>query len=333
MSPGWYTYCKPWAASLALILAATLTAAFSTFLAGASQKLYADAKLTFTEVYTVGTLEEPEEELFGRYQTVALAGDGTLYVGDKDVDEVRVFDVNGQFVGTIGRKGQGPGEFERLSTIALSAEGDSLYVFDRGPRRVSVFSTDQFELARDFVVEGLSPSVKMYPLASGRFMFVGYGTEGDELVHVRDAQGHPVRSIGWLLRIDEPKYDTRFMRNQLNLGVATEAGNGEIIAGLIAPYRIARFAPSGEVRWQIEEDILPDPWDGYIEYTPDRYSVRLYPQIVNLHMAGSRHFIVTHYNFEEEKGYYDIRDARDGSLLARHTIPDTKRARREMGRS
>jgi len=318
---------ESWRASLAFVSVVVLTGAFSIVDADHhSKKSLPEPTLTFSTIYTVGVLNGPEEEIFGRYQTIALATEGTLYVGDKDAREIRIFNEEGKYVKTIGREGQGPGEFMNLYSLALSPEEDSLYVYDGAADRITVYSTDRFKLERDFTVNVLNKgaSFKMYLIDSGLFMFVGYGGRGDELVHWGTMQGRHVHSFGQLLQVDDPKYDTEFMRYQLNQGVATEAEGGDIIVSLIAPYRMARFSAKGELRWQIEDDILPKPWDGYITYTSENYRVGLYPQIASIDWLGNSKFLVTHYDIEKEEGFYDIREASDGSLLARHPFPVTQ---------
>ena len=99
-----------------------------------------------------------KKKSFGSYQTVELAADGTLYVGDIDASEIRIFNEEGKYVKTIGHKGQGPGEFMRLYSLALSPEEDSLYVYDGAADRITVYSTDRFKLERDFTVNVLSKS-------------------------------------------------------------------------------------------------------------------------------------------------------------------------------
>lgn len=61
---------------------------------------------------------------------------GTLYVADGWA--VRVFAPDGGLLRTIGRRGGGPGEFEAAISVAV-LPGDSLWVFDGGLNRVTVF--------------------------------------------------------------------------------------------------------------------------------------------------------------------------------------------------
>src|SRR5690606_24834603 len=52
---------------------------------------------------------------------------------------VRVFAEDGSLAERLGRKGQGPGEFERA--LALRMRGDSLWVFEPSSGRITEFAT------------------------------------------------------------------------------------------------------------------------------------------------------------------------------------------------
>lgn len=96
-------------------------------------------------------VSEGESFYFGTILDVAAATDGRIYVADADAGHVKVLTSDGSLVDTLGRKGEGPGEFQRLSQVT-PARGDSLYVLDSGRRRVSVFAPSG-QLARGLSVD------------------------------------------------------------------------------------------------------------------------------------------------------------------------------------
>lgn len=68
-------------------------------------------------------------------------GDGRLIVPDPGEREIRLLDERGRFLGTIGRRGGGPQEFERpIWTIPLP--GDSTLVVDRDQGRFLLIGPD-----------------------------------------------------------------------------------------------------------------------------------------------------------------------------------------------
>lgn len=68
----------------------------------------------------------PDE--FGGVTSVALGPDGDVYVADGRNFEVRVFGLDGAHRRTFGREGEGPGEFQALSSLAWA--GDLLLTMD-----------------------------------------------------------------------------------------------------------------------------------------------------------------------------------------------------------
>lgn len=80
-------------------------------------------------------------ELFSRIATVRRQRSGHIVVANRAPAELRVFDRDGRYVRTIGREGQGPGEFQDISDVVVR-RGDSLVVLDRRQRRFTFLRPD-----------------------------------------------------------------------------------------------------------------------------------------------------------------------------------------------
>jgi len=94
---------------------------------------------TLSTVASVGGSEANDDRyVFARVTAEGLAGraNGNLLVLDIQGRRIHEYDSAGRHVRTLGRAGDGPGEFRFPSAIALGA-GDSVWAFDAG--RVSVF--------------------------------------------------------------------------------------------------------------------------------------------------------------------------------------------------
>jgi hypothetical protein len=72
---------------------------------------------------------------------IAAAGD-RFYVLDVEEGALQVYDTTGLYLETIGRSGEGPGEFRRPVDLAVDPIRDRLYVRDAQLRRISVFRLD-----------------------------------------------------------------------------------------------------------------------------------------------------------------------------------------------
>jgi sugar lactone lactonase YvrE len=95
---------------------------------------------TVEEELRLGTADGDGPELFGSIYDVAVDPAGRIYVLDQQAQEVRVFDAEGAYLRTIGRKGGGPGEFEHAVGMRWDSEG-RLWVVDTRNARYSAFDT------------------------------------------------------------------------------------------------------------------------------------------------------------------------------------------------
>ncbi|MEX1183550.1 MAG: 6-bladed beta-propeller [Gemmatimonadota bacterium] len=95
--------------------------------------------LSAVEDLRLGSLADPDSG-FSRIGAVAVDQDGNVYVVEQQPPEIRVFDAAGTPLRTIGRQGQGPGEFVRPGLIGILL--DTLWVNDPGLGRVTLFLLD-----------------------------------------------------------------------------------------------------------------------------------------------------------------------------------------------
>lgn len=91
--------------------------------------------LTLTQDLLVS---ETENFFFGSIRGVDVAPDGRMIVGDSDANHLKVLRPNGTLIDSVGREGQGPGEFQFLGRTEVSA-ADSVYVHDLLAGGISVF--------------------------------------------------------------------------------------------------------------------------------------------------------------------------------------------------
>lgn len=75
---------------------------------------------------------------FFRVQDATRLPNGTYAVADRGANEIRLFTPLGVFIRAAGGPGEGPGEFDRLTSVAFH-RGDSLLAYDHWLRRVTIF--------------------------------------------------------------------------------------------------------------------------------------------------------------------------------------------------
>ncbi len=103
-----------------------------------------------TPALDLGGTGDPADEFSGTVIALELR-DGRIAVANQGTSEIRFYDAMGKPLQSVGRRGSGPGEFERITSLAAGA-GDSLLVFDRGTRRLSVLAPTG-EIVRSGMIE------------------------------------------------------------------------------------------------------------------------------------------------------------------------------------
>jgi hypothetical protein len=89
------------------------------------------------ELWRLGGESDAEEEMFGRVESALMDRQNNLYFLDSQLNEIRVFSEQGDYLRTIGQEGEGPGEFRNAMGQFLLPE-DRLGVMQMMPTRISV---------------------------------------------------------------------------------------------------------------------------------------------------------------------------------------------------
>jgi hypothetical protein len=102
------------------------------------------------ELWRLGGDSESDEEFFGVIGAIALDEGQNVYLLDRQLSEVKVFSPTGGYLRTIGREGEGPGEFRRPSDMFFTPEGD-LAVLQTAPGKLVLLTPDG-DPAGDFTI-------------------------------------------------------------------------------------------------------------------------------------------------------------------------------------
>ena len=97
----------------------------------------AAARWTLTPELRIGSREQ-EESALSRIPALAVGSDGRIYVSQPLGRAVWVFDARGRRLTNLGRRGNGPGEFQ--DPRELGWRGDSLWVNDAAQKRLTLFA-------------------------------------------------------------------------------------------------------------------------------------------------------------------------------------------------
>jgi len=97
------------------------------------EPIYGEDIFSLEEELSVGESEGPEEYMFSQIIDVGVDDEENIYILDFLEAHIKVFSKSGEFLRTIGRRGQGPGEIQRPMNIYITPANEIL-INDRGAR-------------------------------------------------------------------------------------------------------------------------------------------------------------------------------------------------------
>jgi hypothetical protein len=103
----------------------------------------ANGSVTVTpkELWRIGGDTDDENQLFGVIIRVTSDEDGNIYLLDLQLSEVKVFSPDGKYLRTLGREGEGPGEF-RVPTDLFFVPGGNIGVLQAAPAKIVLLTKD-----------------------------------------------------------------------------------------------------------------------------------------------------------------------------------------------
>jgi hypothetical protein len=85
--------------------------------------------------------DEQDDLFFGLVVQACAGPDGEIYLLDAQLNEVMVLSADGELLRTVGREGEGPGEFRRAGDLLLTPEGE-IGVVQRMPGAIILLTPD-----------------------------------------------------------------------------------------------------------------------------------------------------------------------------------------------
>lgn len=94
-----------------------------------------------TERWRIGGDTDDEDEFFGVIGQLLADKTGNIYLLDSQLNHVKIFSADGEFIREIGREGEGPGEF-RSGVSMFFAENGNIAVLQVAPGRIVMLTPD-----------------------------------------------------------------------------------------------------------------------------------------------------------------------------------------------
>lgn len=171
---------------------------------------------TLVEELRIGSVEG-DCDAFGNVISLAVDDSGRIYVADLHANAIREFSPQGECLGSVGREGNGPGEFDMLAGIVRTRH--TLWAMDAGAHRLTLFDS----------TDAVRASLSLGPTWSARFPWPLW-VDNDGRVH------------RWAFPYREPD-GTRSMSLPILL---VRHGNGETLAASDT-FRVPRPNPDRRV--------------------------------------------------------------------------------------
>ncbi len=99
------------------------------------------SEIDLIEQWRLGGDTEDDDEFFGVIVAVVTDGSGNVYLLDAQLHRIMVYNPDGEFIRSIGREGEGPGEFRRPGGMVMLPGGD-LGIMQRMPGKIIALTTD-----------------------------------------------------------------------------------------------------------------------------------------------------------------------------------------------
>lgn len=226
-----------------------------------------------------------ESPLFNLPTRVFVDGAGRSYWVDVVDRDVKVFGDDMDYLRTLGREGQGPGEFAFPWVVDFAPDGTA-YIYDNEANRLSLFSPDgQFLESAAIPVSPstYSNTCGIRLLEDGTFLLVAptrQGVGAGLTVHRFNMSRNDgvlalthAKSVYSAPRF-EPAIDPAVLG--CNMSATTDGG---FVLSFWTPYRVSKWNSAGYMEWEhVEADLLPNATDFFGLTAEGRVEIRDFPQ-------------------------------------------------------
>jgi len=182
-----------------------------TVITNPDEPLYGELVLDLEEDLSIGR-EDDDNYMFYRIIDIKVDGDRNIYVFERGNLRVQKFDQDGNFLCTIGRKGQGPGEYQRPIELIIDDKRGiigvkdmmKLIFFDKDGNYLQTIGRHgqgpgEFELPSSVRVDDITG--KIFVTDSARF------------IEIFDKEGNPINSY----KLESALRDFRVIEKEENI--------------------------------------------------------------------------------------------------------------------
>ncbi len=217
------------------------------------------AQVSIEFVGNIGELETEDENLaFHIPSDIAKDGQGNIYILDAGNHRIQKFGPDGNYIETIGRRGQGPGEFYLPLSLDIDSRG-YLYVSDPQNQRVQILKPDGTDYKTIPFHETPAGTIRLSKsgdmvMGKGGIIFA-FGPGGrsrgpEKLMKILDSGGNILREFG-----EPTAYKDSFVNrtgNGFRFGIDKD---DSVYVSFEYQNRIEKYSPQGELLWKADRKL------------------------------------------------------------------------------
>lgn len=212
-----------------------------------------DRRLYIRQSRIIGGIEvEDENFIFKSPMDMDMDDSGCLYVLDAGECRIQKFGPDGQYLSTIGRRGQGPGEFQHPLSFDLDARG-RLWVGDL--TQVRILAADGKELRLFRFPAPLFGRIRAlasgWIATGGMFRILQPEEKKPKLIKIHDADGNVKKEFGEIRDYGKPLLNSQ--ANWFHYDVDAE---GNFLLSFWYQNRIEKYSAEGRLVWKADR-VLP----------------------------------------------------------------------------
>jgi len=290
------------------------------------EPMYGEDVFNLEEDLSIGKANGKEEYVFSRLWYLTVDDEGNVYAMDQGETHVKVYDKNGTFLKSIGRKGGGPGELLHPNKIFTTS--DNQLVIEDFIRNLTYYSLDGKYIKAQ-------STAKIFPVgilvnSKGHILAITNINEpnksGKEIV-LYDENLNYLKTI---ISIPKPKPNPQILKpfqSEINWALSKD---NNIIISFKGDYELQVFNAQGDLVKKITKEYEPvritkEDVEQRVRRVPESRKLvvpKNFPPIHSLTTDDEgRIFVRTYEKAEERKYYNDVLDS-EGRFIAKVPLKD-----------
>jgi sugar lactone lactonase YvrE len=206
---------------------------------------------------TIGDLNTEDENLaFNSPSDIAMDPAGNIYILDAGNQRIQKFSPEGKYLATIGRRGQGPGEFNYPRSLDIDPKGN-LYVLDSIIKKVKILTAEGAEQKTILILKDSLTKTRFLKsglFAAGVLIGLGSRTQDDKmdskLIKIIDQSGNAQKEFGNIV-----DYGDRMSTYYGNIVSFDTDKNDNIYLSFMHQNRVEKYSPEGQLLWKADRTL------------------------------------------------------------------------------